>query len=262
MKISLAQLECVQENPAHNLRRAIQVLDNAHNNQCDLIVFPEMFLTGFIFSSRLQEYASPLDSPNIQQLCTLAEEHGLGIVIGFPELDTQTKQVYNSAIAIESNGKIAGVHRKVHLFDRESSIHTAGTELEPFQFCKRKIGLLICFDTEFPESARLLAQKGAEMILAPTANMTPYETFQRVYVRARALENHIFFGICNRVGSDTNYTYFGESAIADPFGNFLCRAGRSEEVVTAELDFTLITKSKQVYDYLAQRRPDVYQFTK
>jgi len=210
-------------------------------------------------SDRIQKLAEPLDGPTVGRLRTLAEAYHLGLIMGLPELDLCTKKVYNTAVAIEPDGKIAGSHRKVHLFGREPEIHAAGTEFEPFQFLNRKVGLVICFDTEYPESARALALKGAEVIFAPTANMTPYATIQRVLVRARALENHGFFVICNRVGYDKLYTYFGESAVADPFGNFLCRAGNSEEVVYAKLDFTLIQKSKQTYNYLKQRRPDVYQ---
>ncbi|MFX0202830.1 MAG: carbon-nitrogen hydrolase family protein [Candidatus Hodarchaeota archaeon] len=260
MKVALAQLDCIQGNPTSNLNRAIPMMKAAQQADCDLIVFPEMFLTGFISKDQLLELAEPLDGPSILKLCTLAKNHDLGIIMGLPEMDPRTKKVYNTALAIEPDGTVAGFHRKVHPFGRESELHATGTTFEPFQFLNHKIGLVICFDTEFPESARLLALKGAEVVFAPTANMKPYERVQSVFVRARALENHIFYAICNRVGSDNIFTYFGESTVADPFGNLLCRAGNSEEIVYAELDFSLISKSKQTYDYLKERRPDAYKF--
>jgi len=259
MKIALAQLECTQGDPITNLNRTIPVLKAAQQADCDLVVFPEMFLTGFISRDQLLELAEPLDGATVKKLCTLAKNHHLGIIMGLPEMDPRTKMVYNTALAIEPDGTIAGFHRKVHPFGRESELHATGNTFEPFQFLNHTIGLGICFDTEFPESARLLALKGAEVIFAPTANMEPYELVQSVFVRARALENHIFYVICNRVGSDNVFTYFGESTVADPFGNLLCRAGNSEEIVYANLDFSLIQQSKQTYNYLQERRPDVYQ---
>lgn len=113
-------------------------------------------------------------------------------------------------------------------------------------------------NTEFPENARLLALKGAEIILAPTANMSPFEHLQRTYIQSRAAENQLFAATTNRVGTEESTYFFGESAAADPFGNLLALADQSESGYLVEIDLRRLKDARSMPNYLKDRRPVLY----
>ncbi|PLT30027.1 hypothetical protein CUU66_09760 [Peribacillus deserti] len=102
---------------------------------------------------------------------------------------------------------------------------------------------MICYDTEFPESARSLALEGAEIILAPTANMTPFQHVQQLFIQSRAAENQVFVATTNQIGEEESTLFFGESAEANPFGEMLAKAGDQEEELVIEIDLGLIKKA-------------------
>lgn len=196
----------------------------------EFIVFPELFLTGYNMGDALRALAEPLDGPSINAISAMASRHGVGIVIGLPE--RRGHAVYNSVIALDADGRIAGVYRKIHLFgDVEPTIFARGDQVGLAQLGKRRVGLAICYDIEFPEVGRALARDGADIICVPTANMEPYLEVPTTLVRARALENSVPIIYANLVGQEGHLTYTGLSAIVGADGRDVARAGATAEAI-------------------------------
>ncbi len=188
------------------------------------ICFPELFLTGYNLGPALHDLAEPVDGPSVGQLTDIAKLHGVGLVVGMPERDG--KRMFNSAVAVDGNGRVVGIGRKLQLFGTvEPLIFTPGESLTIVTMEHIRIGLLICYDVEFPELARSLARSGAEIICAPTANMHPYMEVPTTLVRARALENSIPIVYANMCGSEGDLTYTGLSGIVGFDGLDRARAG-------------------------------------
>jgi predicted amidohydrolase len=200
------------------------------------ICFPELFLTGYNLGSALKLLAEPIDGPSVNQLSDIARRHGVGLIVGMPESDG--KRVFNSAVAVDSKGRIAGVGRKLQLFGKlEPQIFTPGDSLTIVTMGAIRIGLMICYDVEFPELARALTRNGAEVICVPTANMSPYVEVPTTLVRARALENGIPVVYANLCGMEGDLTYTGLSGIVGFDGIDRARGGiASEGFLHASLD--------------------------
>lgn len=220
------------------------------------ILFPEMFLTGYTVWDRVADLAEPIDGPSVGRLAELSRKFGVQVVCGFPERGTDGL-VYNSACVIGLDGAVVGAYRKTHLFDGEIRHVTPGGSIPVFDTPLGPVGVAICYDLEFPEVPRTLALRGARLILTPTANMEPYAEHQAVYLRARAMENGVYVAAANAVGDDGTFRYFGESAVVDPRGRVLCRAGSGEELLFAEVDMEARPGDDNL-EYLRQRRPDLY----
>jgi predicted amidohydrolase len=258
MRIALAQLACVEGDTRHNLETARQAVDEAARLKTDCVVLPELHLTGFVAPDRLPHVAEAWPGHTLAGLIERAASRRMGLCTSFVEA-AEDGSVSNTAVLAGPDGRILSTYRKTHLFDAERRLYTPGNELaEPVDFLGAATGLLVCYDVEFPEAARILALAGAERILIPSANMAPWGPRHRVFVTARALENHLFVAYCNRCGEGPGMTYCGGSVIIDPMGEVLCEAGAEEAVICAEIDMDVLTKSTEVFDYRLERRPDLY----
>lgn len=199
-----------------------------------LAVFPELFLTGYNLGSRARDFAEPMDGPSVRRLSSIAKDTGVAIVVGFPE--SSADSLYNTAVAIDAKGRVVGSHRKVFLFgSKEQSIFDAGTGFNTFELCGYRCALSICYDIEFPEVARSAASQGAEVLINPTANMSPYYDVPTTLARARALENGIAVVYANLCGEEPGQKYTGLSAIIGPDGLDISRAGVDSTVLISDL---------------------------
>ncbi len=183
---------------------------------------------------------------------------GIAILYGYPERDHDS--VYNAAQLIDRDGRRLANHRKTHLFgDIDRSAFEAGAgpptlaELDGL-----RLGIVICYDVEFPENVRMLALGGADFVAVPTALMQPYTFIARSLVAARAYENQVFLAYANRCGRERELDYLALSCIIAPDGSELARAGNGEELIVAELDTALQTESRSINTYLRDRRPELY----
>lgn len=255
--LALAQAEAVLYDKQANLTRAGQMMAAAAARGAQAILFPEMFLTGYMVWDRVDELAEPLNGPLVHDLAALARQYELLTVCGFPEVCPGARP-YNSACIIDADGTVLGAYHKSHLFAEEPQAFTPGEALRTFDTTLGRIGVMICYDTEFPEVARLLAMNGAQLVLAPTANMDPYRQYQAVYLRSRAMENGIYIATTNTVGEAGGYRFFGESAAVAPDGRVLCRGGAGEELLLAAVDFSAVSPTDANLVYLRHRRPDLY----
>ncbi|TBU98904.1 carbon-nitrogen hydrolase [Stutzerimonas kirkiae] len=199
----------------------------------DVTVFPELFVTGYNLGERLLTLAEPLDGDSLDELARIARTHRQAIVIGLPERDGDS--LYNTAVAIDAEGRLLARHRKVFLFGEvEKRLFRPGDSFDTFELCGQRCGLSICYDLEFPESAREVAWRGARVLFNPTANMSPYHEVPATLARARALENGLVVVYANLCGHEGDQEYTGLSAIIAPDGTDLARAGRDTCLLLAD----------------------------
>ena len=237
--LALAQVESVPFDTEKNLAKAEEFISAASDKGAEAVLFPEMFITGYRVRDRLSELAEPLSGPIVQALANLAHRYRLLVVCGLPE-SSPDKRPYNSACIIDADGTVLGAYHKTHLFGHEPLAFAAGEEIKIFQTTLGTIGVMICYDAEFPEVARVLALKGSQMILVPTANMDPYSQYQAVYLRARAMENGVYVACSNTIGNDGTFRYFGQSTVVDPEGRVLGLCGSREELLLVEIDLNRV----------------------
>lgn len=258
-KICLAQLSSTYYDKKKNLEKIERTLSSASSKGAKIILFPEMFLSGYMVWDRLPELIETLYDNTICAIAKLAKQYKMIIVCGFPEKKNNKELPFNSAFLIDSNGSIIGAYQKTHLFDHEKGVYSPGENLKVFDTSLGKIGIIICYDCEFPETTRSLALQGAKLVLVPTANMNPYREYHLLFTRARAAENGIYLACANTIGNDGRFQYFGQSLVCDPTGRLLCLgSSKKEELLYADIDLSLIPHSDHNINYLAHRRPRLY----
>ena len=251
MKIELVQLAGRDGDTAYNLSRTLNAITTCANDT-DLLVFPETQLTGFVGGQRLAQVAEPLTGPTLQAVMGAVRERGVSVVVGIAENYLGT--FYNTSVLVTPEG-VALQYRKTHLWPTERGDFCPGDRFTTVLWRGVRVGLLICYDIELPETARALAQLGAELIIVTNGNMDPYGPVHRTSIMARAQENQVFALMVNRVGAgDDALVFAGGSMVVDPFGRVLFEAGREETRQVVELDFAQLKAARRDYDYLKDRR--------
>ncbi|BEV73533.1 carbon-nitrogen hydrolase family protein [Paludibacterium sp. THUN1379] len=250
MHIELAQLPCEDGNLKANLANALQAVART-GNATDLIVFPETFLSGFPTPENVASLAQPLDGAVVGLLQGAAREHKLSIAIGLAEV--RDGRFFNTTILLTPDG-LAMAYRKVHMWASDQGVFSPGDRIECCDWRGLQVGSLICYDIEFPESARALAALGAELLLVTDGNMDPYGPVHRRAIVARAMENQMFAVLVNRCGEGAGHQFPGQSVVVDPFGEIVAECGAGPEQRVVELDMTLLSRSRSQYDYRHERR--------
>ena len=255
--LGVAQLTPVRLDKEANLDRIEGAMRQAAAAGAHAILFPELFLTGYFLTPALTDLAERKDGPSLKRLAAMASRYGLLTVCGWPETNDGGLP-YNSAVIIERDGSILGGYRKTHLFGREPEFFAVGDRLHAFDTSLGRVGVAICYDIEFPETARILAIDGATALLTPTANMDPYAPYQAVFTRARAMENGIDVAIANTVGTLDGGHFFGQSSLVGPGGEVLDIAAGDERVLIVRVDFAESPPADASLQYLRTRRPELY----
>lgn len=245
-----------------NLKKLAELLAKA---EADLIVLPELAVSGYVINTReeLEKVAEEIKtSKTIEMFRELARKKNTSYVVGFAE--KEGAKIYNSAFLINPGGELS-IYRKTHLFNREKQLFTPGDTGFVVAEAKNdvKVGLLICFDWIFPESARALTIRGAEIICHPANLVLPW--CQRAMV-TRSIENRVFTITANRVGTERNgeieMVFTGQSQITNPYGEVLKRFDLVEEGVWVGKINPEHARNKWVTDFnniLEDRRPEFYQ---
>lgn len=226
MRATLAQLAPEVRDVSANLSRLQTVL--ASTKGSDLVMFPELFLSGYELAD-VQAVCIDMDGPEVGLLCEAARDNDTAIVVGAAQ--RVADGVANSALCISRRGELAGVYRKTHLFGAEAGSYVAGDELVTVELEGRTLGLMICFDLEFPEVARTLALRGADVLVSISANPEVFRRDHEVFVPARALENGVPHLYVNRVGRQEDVGFGGGSMAVDPEGTVLSEADPRDEVL-------------------------------
>jgi predicted amidohydrolase len=223
---ALAQLRPALRDTTQNLETMRRVV--GEHADADLVVFPELFLSGYT-TSKPEELALDLDGSDVDTVARLAEENSTAVIFGAPE--RVSGEIANSAICVDRAGNIAGSYRKAHLFGDEQDAFAAGAELLVVDLGGVRAGLMICFDVEFPEVARSLAKAGANLLVTVSANMDPFGRDHDVFAIARALENGVPHLYVNQVGRGEAFAFAGGTMIVSADGDRLAEAGTAKERV-------------------------------
>lgn len=242
---------------AEALQRLDAACAQARAQGAELLITPEMFLTGYAIGlERVAALAEPADGPLAQAVAGIAQRHGIAVVYGYPELNPHGRP-FNAAQAIAPDGTRLMNYRKTHLFGDMDRVQFSpgGAASQVFEWRGWRLGLLICYDVEFPETVRLLALQGADAVLVPTANMVPFDEVQRVLLPARALENRLFLAYANACGREGGLHYNGLSQVNAPDGSALARTGAGETLLRAALQTSARTATPAAQ--LQDRRSDL-----
>jgi 5-aminopentanamidase len=256
MRLAIFQMAARAGNVPANLAAIEGAARQAAGGGADILLAPELAITGYGAGEALGRLAEPLDGPTIGRLAAVAAGHGLALVTGFAERAGEA--VYNSAVLLRPEGGRA-IYRKCQLYgDYEKHLFAPGpTAPDIIDLGNLKVGLLVCFDVEFPEYVRRLAARGAELILVPTAlPASEHAAFIATrIVPVRAFENQVFVAYANHVGRDEAFAYAGLSCICAPDGSDLARAGADgETVLFADIAPDRFEQCRLDNPYLAERR--------
>jgi predicted amidohydrolase len=258
MKIAIYQGQSRPMRVAENLKIIRSAALSAAKQGARLIIFPEMFLTGYNIGDAVFELAEFPDGPGAQKAAVIAQEANIALLYGYPE--KSDAGVYNSAILVDRHANVLANYRKTHLFGpEENRLFQPGNALVLTRLEGLTIGILICYDVEFPEAVRALANAGAQLIAVPTALMKPYCRIAETVVPARAYESQVFVAYVNRIGTEGNLTYCGLSSITGPDGHTLLRKRADEEgVFFTNVKISAIKTIREENPILTDRRPELY----
>lgn len=258
------KLACLQHEPAPDdvaagLARIGNAARDAVQQGCQLLLLPEASLTGYnINRGSAHQVAEWLDGEAANALANTCREHQIAIAYGF--IERHDNVLYNSVQLIDQQGQRLAHYRKTHLWGAlDRSLFTAGDNLTPVvDIDGWRVGLLICYDIEFPETARCLALEGAELILIPTALMAPFTNVAERVVPVRAFENQLFIAYSNYCGNENGLNYVGHSCIIGPDGKDRARAVDKTMLLTATLHRQEINHARAELPYHRDRRPELY----
>jgi predicted amidohydrolase len=264
MRVALGQLP-VSSDPAVNLRRVREALTGAARQGAALAVFPEA--TQARFSTSLRAVAEPVDGPFCQGLAEAARDSGVAAVAGVFE-PAPDGRVYNTAVAVDATGHLIAAYRKIHLFDalgnRESALVAPGAEVVVADLAGLRVGFMTCYDVRFPELARALADRGADLIVIPAAWAAGLfkEEHWVTLVRARAIENTVWVAAACQVPDPaepptTAPTGIGRSMLVDPMGAVRLDLGSRPGLAVGEVDCELTMQVRKDLPCLEHRRHDV-----
>jgi N-carbamoylputrescine amidase len=273
--IGLVQMSCEQK-PETNLKKAIDGVAHAAKRGAQIICLQELFRSQYfcqVEDIELFKLAENIPGPSTKALGKVAKQNKVVIIASL--FEKRAAGVYhNTAVIIDSSGKITGKYRKMHIPDDplyyEKFYFTPGDlGFQTHDTTHGKVGTLVCWDQWFPEAARLTALQGAQFLFYPTAigwlpdedqsmneaQHSAWETIQR----GHAIANGIYVAVVNRVGREGKLTFWGQSFVADPFGRIIAKASADqEEVLVVECDLTRIDETRQNWPFLRDRRIDAY----
>jgi predicted amidohydrolase len=216
-----------------NISRVLELASQAGVRGADLVVLPELVTTGYYMFDRFRELAEPLDGPTVTILQELARRYDLHVVLALPE-ESGDGNLYDSALLIGPTG-LEAVYRKIHLWDTENSAFTPGTRtvVADTGGPLGSVGLLVCYDLEFPETAEEVVAAGASLLVAPAAftNLTLW----KATLKARARDLGVPVVAANRLGHELDTDFCGHSSIVGPDGTVLADAGMEPGLVMAKV---------------------------
>ena len=257
LRLAALQAKAASGDVARNLTTLTGALEDAAVAGAELLVAPELFLTGYRLDAAALALAEPADGPSCEALTAAVSRTGVSLVYGFAE--RAGDDLYNAANLLTPDAGRAATYRKTHLFGpSEAAAFTPGSSLDVVVWRGLGLGMLICYDVEFPEAVRTLANRGADLVVVPTANMEPFFNVPVTVVRARAAESGVAVVYANHVGAEPPHTFTGQSVIVDPLGRDAARAGDGPELLVSEIDLTACRDDPTHTTQLADRRPELY----
>lgn len=268
IKLALCQMNVV-DNKDENIKKASLMIKESAGQEADFIILPEMFNCPYSNEKFIEYEENEKNSSTLNKNSSLPFENKVYILAGsIPECEND--KLYNTSYLFDRNGKIIAKHRKMHLFDidvkdkitfKESDVLTPGDEFTVADTEFGKIGIGICYDIRFPELARVMVEKGAEILFYPGAfNMTTGPTHWVGLFKSRALDNQVFcVGVAPALNKNASYHSYGHSIITNPWGEVITQLDEKESVSITEIDLNEIKKIREELPLLKNKRNDLYE---
>ena len=256
VKIALGQFKVIQGDTQANLNKMLEMTDRAAQEGADLVIFPELAYTGYFLESYdLQKLAEPQDGPFVQQLCKKAKEKRIHIIAGYAEAGDVIGKMYNACIFVDDEGRVIENMRKVYAWGQEKLKFCEGKRYPVVQTKLGKIGMLVCYDVEYPEPSRIEALKGAEIIVDCAVWSIPAERRWHVDLAGNALFNLLFMVGSNPVEDNC----CGSSMIVGPDGEVRAMASRTdEELLVHAIDLDEILEIRSRIPYINDFKEDTF----
>ena len=248
MRVAVFQCAGGDLNTNQRLQFLYKVISD---HQLDLVVCPELFMSGYDVGDALIDKAETQDGDFANAIKTMAKSKSTAIIYGYPE--RAECGIYNSALCIDRNGNVLANYRKLLLPPGfESRYFTPGQGLTLFDLDGIRCALLVCFDVEYPESVRAAAEAGAKLVIVPTALGQNWGIVAEKLLPTRAFENGVWMIYANHAGKENGTTYFGGSCIITPNGQDAARAGPKETLISAVLDMEMVANARERLPYLEE----------
>ncbi|SCZ76380.1 nitrilase-related carbon-nitrogen hydrolase [Acidaminobacter hydrogenoformans] len=258
-KIALIQMRSIQGDTIANLDHAEKFIREAAEKGARIACLPELFYTGYhLDSENFQRLAEPADGFLIQHLSKLARELQIYIIGGYAEATALPGRIYNSAIFIDDQGHVIGNMRKVYAWGQEKLKFREGNAFPVYDTPLGKIGLMICYDVEYPEPARIMVLKGAQLIFVPAVWSIPAERRWHVDLAGNALFNVLYMAGSNPVGDGA----CGCSKVVSPMGEVIVEASSdAEEIVYAEISLEEVVNARAKLPYFNDFKEDTFSMS-
>jgi len=261
--LGLIQMDCRLNDLEYNKNKAVRMITDAAAKGANMVCLPELFSSGYNPNAvgwKWHYFAEDGQGRTVQELSRLAQQLKISIIAPMAEKRELPGVIYNSAFFIYEDGQVLGSYAKTHLWYTEKNYFRQGDSLRIFETSFGKIGLLICYDILFPELIRQLTLAGAELIFLPSAWRAVEDFIWNTILPARALENTVFLAAVNRIGTDEEIDFFGESCVLDPQGKFLEQGKRNEEdIIIKTINLDELSRFRYDFPYLRDLQPELYK---
>jgi predicted amidohydrolase len=260
-KVAIVQMQPKLGDKGHN----IEIVEKAiGSTDAKVLIFPEMFLTGYTLRDRYQDMAEDIDGPSVKRLDELSKENGRWLIVGMPEKDEgKTGIIYNSALLVGPDTEPV-TYRKMVLANfgpfEENLYFARGDKLQIFETPVGKMGITICFDIFFPEIAKLYALAGVDIVVCISASPSVTKEYFEKIIIARAIENTTFVAFANLIGTEKNMTFWGGNQLIGPRGNVKAGGKAFDEgLVNAEVDLTELEVARQFRPTIRETRFEILE---
>ena len=262
--VALAQIASRVADKEYNIKLMERKIREASQKDADIVVFPELALTGYLCRDLVYELAEPLpEGQSVQKIMKTAKRQNMHVVFGMIESSEKVSAVvYNTAVLIGPEGFL-GKYRKMHLpthsVFEEKRYFRPGYETPVFKTSIGKIGLIICYDIYFPELTRIMKLEGAQQIICISASPSTRRGFFEALTVARAIENTVFLSFTNLVGIEDGLQFWGGSHLVAPSGSVLVQARYDEDdLVAAKINYADMKRIEAFVPTLRDLRPEIF----
>jgi predicted amidohydrolase len=262
-KIALSQISCKRGDKTANIKKMENNVKKAKKRGADMVIFPELALTGYTVRDELYELAETIPGKSTETLEKLAKQTRMYIIFGMPELSEKTQAtIYNSAVCVGPEGYV-GKYRKMHLpthsIFEEKRYFRPGYQVTTLETEFGKIGLIICYDIYFPELCRLNRLKGSQLIVCISASPAIRRSFFETLTLARAIENTAFLAYVNLVGVEDGLQFWGGSRLVSPSGRLIAKGKYDEEdFLMGEVNYADIKPVEIFVPTIKDLRPELF----
>lgn len=261
--LALAQFESTLCEPVINTKKACSMIEQAAGEGSDMVVFPELFSTGYhlnTIGSHLMDLAEPANGSTVCALQKAAQAAHCYVVAGLALTHHLTGIPYNSSVIIDRDGSLLGTYDKQHLWSDEKAYFRPGQHTPVFDTDFGRVGIMICYDMGYPEVARMLTLQGADLIICLAAWCAEDVDVWEINVHARALENTVYLAAVNRFGREGDLFMPGRTLVCNPRGRAVARLQEEKEgILHATVNLQDIAEFRTRSPYLRDRRPELYK---